>query len=57
MIIEEVTLAKGKKAQYRLFRGAYYTAFLSWNEKGVLHKVTIKNGSKEQMIQIANSAC
>ncbi|MBE9009135.1 hypothetical protein IQ250_02825 [Pseudanabaenaceae cyanobacterium LEGE 13415] len=55
-LVEGVTLAKGKKAQYRLFRGAYHTAFLSWKERGVLYKVTIKNGSKEQVIQIANSA-
>ena len=53
---EGVTLAKGKKAQYSLFRGAYYTAYLSWKERGVLYTVTIKNGTKEKVIQIANSA-
>ncbi|BAS58099.1 hypothetical protein NIES2135_25160 [Leptolyngbya boryana NIES-2135] len=55
-IVEGVTLAKGKKAQYRLFRGAYYNAFLSWKERGVLYTVVVKNGDKEKVMQIANSA-
>lgn len=53
---EGVTLAKGKKARFRLFKGAYLNAFLEWKQGGILYTAQIKNGKKEDIIKLANSA-
>jgi hypothetical protein len=53
---ERVTLAKGKKALYRSDRAAYINASVYWQENGILYTAYIKNGRKEDLIAMANSA-
>lgn len=36
--------------------GAYCTALVEWQYRGVLYRVTMKNGREETLVQIANSA-
>jgi hypothetical protein len=53
---ERVTLARGKKALYRIDRAAYINASVYWQENGILYTAYIKNGRKEDLIAMANSA-
>jgi hypothetical protein len=53
---EGITLAKGKKGRFRLFKGMSSNAFVEWKEGGVLYTAQIKNGRKEDVVKLANSA-
>ncbi len=53
---ESVTLSKGKKGLYRFYRSASYHAYVHWKESGVLYTAYIKNGRKDDVIAMANSA-
>lgn len=51
-----VQLAQGNQGLFINACGAYCTATLSWQSNNVLYTVTLKNGLKEDLVQIANSA-
>jgi hypothetical protein len=53
---ESVTLSKGKKGLYRYYRSASHHAYVHWKESGVLYTAYIKNGRKDHVIAMANSA-
>ncbi|WP_225913956.1 SH3 domain-containing protein [Leptolyngbya ohadii] len=54
--IESVTLANGTQAQFTNFCGAYCTAQASWISQGVLYSASVKNGRRETVVALANSA-
>lgn len=51
-----IELAGGMRGIYFNICGAYCTAFVEWQRLGVLYRVTRKNGSQQEVVQIANSA-
>ncbi|MBD3887330.1 hypothetical protein IFO70_37790 [Phormidium tenue FACHB-886] len=53
---ETVQLSDGTLAQFINGCGAYCTAVLEWQSQGVLYQVTVKNGTREMLLAIANSA-
>lgn len=53
---ESTQLSDGTAAQYINGCGAYCTAVLEWQSEGILYQVTVKNGSKATLLEIANSA-
>ncbi|MBD3885406.1 hypothetical protein IFO70_27150 [Phormidium tenue FACHB-886] len=53
---ELVQLSDGTPAQFINGCGAYCTAVLEWQSQGVLYQVTVKNGTREMLLAIANSA-
>ena len=53
---ESTQLSDGTEAQYINGCGAYCTAVLEWQSEGTLYQVTVKNGSKATLLEIANSA-
>ncbi|HEY9631582.1 MAG TPA: hypothetical protein V6C84_30185 [Coleofasciculaceae cyanobacterium] len=53
---ETVALADGTQAQFINQCGAYCTARLEWQSQDVLYQVTVKNGRRDDLVAIANSA-
>lgn len=51
-----IELAGGMRGIYFNNCGAYCTAFVEWQRLGVLYRVTRKNGTQQEVVQIANSA-
>ena len=51
-----IELAGGFRGIYFNNCGAYCTAFVEWQRLGVLYRVTRKNGTQQEVVQIANSA-
>jgi hypothetical protein len=51
-----IELAGGFRGIYFNNCRAYCTAFVEWQRLGVLYRVTRKNGTQQEVIQIANSA-
>ena len=51
-----IELAGGLRGIYFNNCGAYCTAFVEWQRLGVLYRVTRKNGTQQEVVQIANSA-
>lgn len=51
-----IELEGGMKGLYFNKCGDYCTAFVEWQRLGVLYRVTRKNGTQQEVVQIANSA-
>ncbi|MEG3848555.1 hypothetical protein QT971_09175 [Microcoleus sp. herbarium19] len=51
-----IELAGGFRGIYFNNCGAYCTAFVEWQRLGVLYRVTRKNGTQQEVVQLANSA-
>ena len=54
--IEAITLANGIQGYFTNSCGAYCTAQASWLSQGVLYSASVKNGRRETVIALANSA-
>lgn len=54
--LQTVPLANGVTGQFVNLCGAYCSAILQWDMEGVLYTVYMKNGSMEDVVEIANSA-
>jgi len=54
--IASVQLAQGMQGQFINTCGAYCLAQVAWQSQGVLYRAGIKNGRKEVVIALANSA-
>lgn len=53
---KNIRLAGGVRGIFHNGCGAYCTATVQWQNRGVLYQVFVKNGQEAQTIQIANSA-
>jgi hypothetical protein len=51
-----IELEGGMRAIFFNKCGAYCNAFVEWQRLGVLYRVTRKNGTQQEVVQIANSA-
>ncbi|MCU0542028.1 MAG: hypothetical protein MUE44_07525 [Oscillatoriaceae cyanobacterium Prado104] len=51
-----IELEGGMRAIYFSKCGVYCNRFVEWQRLGVLYRVTLKNGSQQEVVQIANSA-
>lgn len=51
-----IQLATGLKGVFYNGCGAYCTAIVEWKSKGVLYRVTGKNGQQAELVKLANSA-
>lgn len=54
--VERVTFTNGVEGWFTNFCGAYCTASAQWVSDGVLYVASIKNGRREAVIALANSA-
>jgi len=54
--IASVKLAQGIQGQFINTCGAYCLAQVAWQSQGVLYRAVVKNGRKETVIALANSA-
>jgi len=54
--LETVPLANGNTGQFVNLCGAYCSAILQWEMQDVLYTVYLKNGTLEEVVQMANSA-
>lgn len=54
--IERVTLANGTQGYFTNSCGAYCTAQTAWVSQGVLYSASVKNGRRDTVIALANSA-
>lgn len=52
---EYIKLDNGYSAVYMNFCGAYCTAQVQWKINGVLYQASLKNGTKEEVLRMANS--
>ena len=55
-VVEPVRLANGVQGQFANTCGFYCMAAVEWKYKGVLYHAVIKNGRKEDVLTLANSA-
>lgn len=53
---EEITLVDGTSATFFSTCGAHCTASVQWQYSGVVYRVMVKNGEREETIALANSA-
>lgn len=53
---KHIRLAGGVRGIFHNGCGAYCTATVEWIDRGVLYRVSVKNGKEAETIQIANSA-
>ncbi len=54
--IASVKLAQGMQGQFANTCGPYCLAQVAWQSQGVLYRAVVKNGRKETVIALANSA-
>ncbi|WP_156518797.1 SH3 domain-containing protein [Phormidesmis priestleyi] len=54
--IASVKLAKGIQGQFANTCGAYCLAQVAWQSQGVLYRAVVKNGQKDVVLALANSA-
>jgi len=53
---ERIRLINDSSGIYVNGCGAYCTAAVEWQQRGVLYRITVKNGAQSELVQMANSA-